>query len=880
MKRLFSLLIALLLITSIIPINAQKAFRPVKNALKNKRPTDALKLIKALETDSTLTSNPRLYQYGVEINIAINDVFNEKMYLKQKLDTAELFHSIYGIFNYALKCDSIENRIVKDTNKKFRYRKKNSNIFQTYYKNLIVGNRYFFTHKDYKNTLRFSEIAIKIPKSALFNGQIDTPMQTNIQAAGLGLRAAYFLNDIKQIKNFAPLALQDTGINRKHVLEIMSKTSRQSNDINTFFTFARQGLNEFPNEIYFFSELIDYYIQKNKFQTALTLSNEMLLRNPNSPLFLTAKGIALQNLGHNTEAIEAYQKSLSIDTSQTDNFLFVGEAYCNLASKVELPTNIHSSLYKSSLKMRQEYFKYAENYLEIYRIKRPNDLERWAPLLYNVYLSLNRGNKFEEIEEIIKTKQVKPSNQLLANQKTFSNMSTSISNNPLFTKFNTPYNTIPFDKITLTHIEEAINEGMEREVKEVNAIINNPEKPSFENTIVAFDKIGELLGLATTIMYNLSSADTNDELDDLVERLSPVLTAHASSIMLNDKLFDKIKAVYKQKELITDKEDLMLLDKTYAAFENSGATLDTKGKEKFRELQTKLSMLTIQFSQNNLKETNEYVMHLTKKNELSGLPESQIEQAQQAAKDKGLDGWIITLKAPSYGPFMTYNNNRDLREKLYMAYNTLCTHDNNYNNFKVVTDIINTRRELAQLLGYPDYATYVLKRRMAGSAQNVNTLLNQLIENYLPKAKEEVKEVETFAKKLTGDNSFELQPWDFSYYSQKLQKERYNFDSETLRPYFELSKVIDGVFGLATKLYGITFKLNKDIPVYNPDVVAYEVHNEDGTFLSVLYCDFHPRDGKRSGAWMTNFKDQWMDGNDNFRPHVTIVMNFTRPTAF
>lgn len=448
--------------------------------------------------------------------------------------------------------------------------------------------------------------------------------------------------------------------------------------------------------------------------------------------------------------------------------------------------------------------------------------------------------------------------------------------NPFFSTYNTPHQTAPFDKITIADYEPAILEGIRRENEEIDAIINNTETPNFDNTIVALTSTGELLEKATTVFFNLLSAETCDEMEDLAQKLSPILSEHSNNISLNEKLFARVKSVYEQKPQL-NAEEQMLLQKTYDGFVRSGANLDNESKERFRELSKKLSMLTLQFSQNHLQDTNDFQMHLTKESQVDGLPESALEAASICAKENDKEGWIITLQAPSYVPFMTYATNRSLREKLYMAYNTQCTHAEKNCNLDIVGQIVNTRMELAQILGYRNYAEYVLKNRMASNEQNVYNLLDQLLEAYEPTARKEVAEIEALAKKTEGAN-FKLMPWDFSFYANKLREEKYSLNSEMLRPYFELSKVKEGVFGLATRLYGITFKENKQIPVYHPDVTAYEVFDRDGSFLAVLYTDFHPRRGKKSGAWMTSFKEQWIKDGENSRPHVSVTMNFTKPT--
>jgi len=448
---------------------------------------------------------------------------------------------------------------------------------------------------------------------------------------------------------------------------------------------------------------------------------------------------------------------------------------------------------------------------------------------------------------------------------------------PFALPYNTPHQTIPFREISIADIEQGIREGMRMEYEEINAITENPEEPTFENTIVAFERTGAMLERATTLMYNLLSAETCEELDRVANELSPALSEHNSDIMLNGKLFARVKHVYESDPAL-DSEGRMLLDKTYEAFERSGATLNEKDKKRFKDISIKLSRLSLQFSQNNLKETNEFTLHLTKPEELDGLPEAQVEQAAQAAKEKGMPGWLITLKAPSYVPFMTYAACRELRRKLYMGYHTRCTHDNNCNNFEIVRDIVNLRQEKARLLGYKSYAHYILKNRMAQSVENVCGLLNSLIGHYKDVAAAEVNAVKAMAQEDQGKD-FVLQPWDFPYYSHKLKMARYAIDAEMLRPYFELSNVCKGVFSLATKLYGITFHPRSDIQTYHPDVAAYEVRDADGTYLAVLYTDFFPREGKQSGAWMTNYKEQWTaDNGSDSRPHVSITMNFTKPT--
>ena len=452
--------------------------------------------------------------------------------------------------------------------------------------------------------------------------------------------------------------------------------------------------------------------------------------------------------------------------------------------------------------------------------------------------------------------------------------------NPFFSNYNTPHGTVPFDQIKLEHYEPAIVEGMARQKAEIDTIINNPDEPTFANTIEPYEWSGEMLERTTTVFGNQLSANTSDELQELANQLMPMLSEHENDISLNEQLYARIKKVYDNRaNEQLDAEQLKLLEDIYIGFTRNGANLNDEQKATFRELTKQLSLLSLQFSNNLLKETNDYQLHLTDKACLKGLPESAIEAARDTAEEKGLEGWVFTLKAPSYSPFMTYADNRELRQQLYMAYNTRCTHDNAQNNMEVVKQLANLRMQVAQLLGYKTYADYALERRMALDQAHVYKLLNDLLDAYTPTAHKEIEEVQALAQELEGDD-FKLMPWDLGYYSHKLKERKFNLDNEKLRPYFELSKVKEGVFGLATRLYGITFKENKDIPVYHPDVNAYEVFDKDGSFLAVLYTDFHPRAGKQGGAWMTSYKEQWIDRRtgENSRPHISLVMNFTKPT--
>ena len=474
--------------------------------------------------------------------------------------------------------------------------------------------------------------------------------------------------------------------------------------------------------------------------------------------------------------------------------------------------------------------------------------------------------------------------------------------NPFLQPYQTVHDTIPFPKITLADYEEAMLEGIRREDEQIAMMLAETDEPTFDNTLDREDtKDGDkhyydLLGRVSSVFFNMLSAETNDEMDALAQKMSPILTKHSNDISLNPDVFKRIKHVYDQyhnadsctadntdctekkalRKLTAEEE--MLLNNAYDGFVRSGALLDEAGKQRLRELTEEASMLSLQFSQNLLKENKAFSLHLTDEKQMDGLPDTARQAAAEAAKEHGKEGWLITLDAPSYGPFMMYSTQRELRRQLYMARNTLCIKDNSENNLDICKRLINLRRELAQLLGYDTFADYVMKHRMATNVENVYKLLNDLIDAYKPTAEAERAELKALAKEMEGDD-FKMEPWDTAYYSQQLKLKKYNLDPEMLRPYLELSNVIKGVFGLATKLYGISFKENKNIPVYHPDVKPFEVFDKDGSFLAVLYVDFHPRKGKRDGAWMTEFQGQWVEhSGENVRPHVSLVMNLSKPT--
>ncbi len=450
--------------------------------------------------------------------------------------------------------------------------------------------------------------------------------------------------------------------------------------------------------------------------------------------------------------------------------------------------------------------------------------------------------------------------------------------NPFFSKkYDTPHEVPPFDRIRFEHYEPAMMEGMRLEQEAIEAICNNPEEATFENTILP--KTGEMLENVTSVFFNLLSSCNSPEMEELSQKMASLLSQHTNSITMNERLFQRIKHVWENRHTLNE-EQQVLMDKIYDGYQRAGATLPKDKQEKLADIRTQLSQLSLQFSQNELHDINDWTMHLTEEGDLIGLPESARAAARQEAENRNMEGWIITLQSPSYGPFMQYSQRRDLREKVYRAMNSICTHDNANNNFDNVRSIVNLRLQLAQVMGYRNFADFVLERRMARDVQHVNDLMDKLLAAYRPVAIKEVKEIEDFAREQEGEN-FVLQPWDFSHYGYLLKMQRYNIDSEMLRPYFPLEQVKQGVFGLATRLYGITFEPAKDIPVYHPDVVTYRVLDNDGTFLAVLFADFHPRANKQPGAWMTTYREQWVEDEtgENVRPIVSIVMNFTKPTA-
>ncbi|MBP6436646.1 MAG: M3 family metallopeptidase [Paludibacteraceae bacterium] len=457
---------------------------------------------------------------------------------------------------------------------------------------------------------------------------------------------------------------------------------------------------------------------------------------------------------------------------------------------------------------------------------------------------------------------------------------TSYANPFLTARYTTPYQTVPFNEIKEEHYKEAFLKGIEEQLTEIDSLLANKTTPTFENTIVALEKTGDLISRTSAVFFNLLHAETNDTLENLAQELSPILTEHSNKIYQNQALFERVKAVYAQKETLTlTAEQQQLLENTYQAFVRSGAELSEKDKQTYTELSTKLSQLTLTFSQYVLKETNAYSYVITDEKELDGLPDYAKEAAAEKAKAKNQEGWLIDLSMPSYLPIMQYATNRELRKKLYFAYNTKGNQGNEYDNKQTITDIVNTRLQLAQLMGYSNYATYKLVRTMAQDTSKVYALIDQLYTAYQPVSSQEFDEIQAFARTFENNATGELMPWDWAYYAEKVKEQKYQVNDELLKPYFELEKVKQGVFGLATALFDLQFTKNTSIQVYHPDVDAYEVHDSKGNFIAILYTDFHPRESKKGGAWMTEFKEQWIENGENSRPHISIVMNFTPPTA-
>ena len=450
--------------------------------------------------------------------------------------------------------------------------------------------------------------------------------------------------------------------------------------------------------------------------------------------------------------------------------------------------------------------------------------------------------------------------------------------NPLLTKSTLPYGAPQFDKIENRHYIPAFKQAIEEGKAEVDAIVNNPENPSFENTIEALEYAGESLGRISHIFYNLLEANTNEEMQNIAEEISPLTTEFSMYIRLNDNLFQRIKSVYERRaSLNLNAIEMRLLEKTYEGFARNGANLSPEDKDTYSKYMEELSLLSLQFGKNVLAATNAFTLNITDENDLAGLPDYVKEQAADAAKNKNLNGWLFDLTAPSYGPFMKFSEKRDLREKMYRQYNTRAF-GGKIDNSDIIKRIAELRIKVANILGYKNFAEYQTERRMAKTPASVNMFLNKLLAPALPKAKQEIDELNTYAKNH-GFTEKEIMPWDFSFYSEKLRAEKYDLRDEHLKPYFQLDHCINAIFDLANKLYGLTFSEISDIPVYHQDVKVYDVKDKDGSHLALFYADFFPRESKRGGAWMTEFRGQRFYNGIDERPLISIVTNFTKPTA-
>lgn len=448
--------------------------------------------------------------------------------------------------------------------------------------------------------------------------------------------------------------------------------------------------------------------------------------------------------------------------------------------------------------------------------------------------------------------------------------------NPLLTDSTLPYGAPQFDKIKTEHYLPAFEQAITEAKAEIDAIVNNPDAPTFENTIAALDEAGGRLNDAAGIFYNLMEADTNDQMQGIAEKVSPMMTEYSMYVSLNEPLFARVKAVHESAEGL-EPDQARLLEKTWKSFVRSGANLGAEDKETYSKLSEQLSLLTLQYGKNVLAATNAFTLNLTEEADLEGLPDFVREAAVETAKSKEMEGWAFDLSAPSYGAFMKYSTRRDLRQKMWMAYNTRATEGEN-SNIELCRQIAELRQKIANILGYETYADYALEERMAKNPQTVNEFIQKLLEPSLPAAKAEVKELYEYAR-ANGFEDSEIQPWDFGFWSEKLKDARYSINDEQLKPYFRLESCIDAAFGLAGKLYGLTFEERKDIPVYHPDVKVYDVKDADGVHKALFYADFFPRASKRGGAWMTEFRGQSIVNGVEKRPFISLVTNFTKPTA-
>ena len=449
-------------------------------------------------------------------------------------------------------------------------------------------------------------------------------------------------------------------------------------------------------------------------------------------------------------------------------------------------------------------------------------------------------------------------------------------NNPLLQDFNTKFTTAPFSKIKNDHLKPAFEKAIFLAKAEIDLIVQNKETPTFQNTLEALEFTGAKLDRISSIFFNLNSAETNDEIQKIAQEVSPMLSDFTNDIRLNEKLFQKVKSIFNKKNTLDlNAEQQMLLEKNYKSFVRNGANLNEADKVKLREIDKNLSKLSLQFGENILAETNAFELVITDKKQLSGLPEGAVEASKMLAKEKQIEGWVFTLNYPSYIPFMTYADDRTLREKMSNAFGARAFKNNKYDNQNIVLQIVKLRYKRANLLGYKTHAHFVLEERMAEAPKKVEEFLNDLLVKAKPAAKKDFEKINKLAK--TADIDI-LQKWDSAYYSEKLKKQLFNLDDEQLKPYFKLENVIDGVFTIAGKLYNLHFEEIFNIDKYHEEVKTYKVTDKNGDFIAIFYADFFPRKGKRNGAWMTSYKDQWKKDGDNSRPHISIVCNFTKPT--
>jgi len=456
-------------------------------------------------------------------------------------------------------------------------------------------------------------------------------------------------------------------------------------------------------------------------------------------------------------------------------------------------------------------------------------------------------------------------------------MNPELKNNPLLQEWNTPFNTPPFQIIEISHYLPAVEEAVKLAEKEIKLITDNPDAPTFNNTIAALDSAGEKLGRISSVLFNLNSAETNKQLQEAAQKVSPVLTRFSNDITLNTKLFERIVKIFEKKDTAGySTEEKILIERKYRNFMLGGAGLKEHERERFRAISEELSTLALKFDENVLEETNSWVLHLTERTELEGLPENLTETAAKEAVGREKEGWIFTLHYPSYVPFMQYSEKRLLREKMLRAYSSRAYRENEYDNRNIVLKIVNLRLEIAKMLGYRNFAEMVLGDRMADTPEKVEKFLEELYTASKPAAFRDLNTIKHFASE-NGQKEL-LERWDWAYYSEKLKKKLYDIDDEILKPYFSLEKVETAIFGLATRLYGLRFTANRNIPVYHPEVKTYEVYDNDDTFLAILYVDYHPRPGKSGGAWMTSYRDQKKEKNKDIRPLISIVANFTRPS--